>query len=110
MSNNQALIPNHLKPWTDARRRWNLSHMHVQMARELGMNSRDAGKLANHRQERWKRSLPEFITHLYIKRFGRMPGVVRTIEEIAAAEKDEAPGKERCVSSRQRQSPSTRFH
>lgn len=86
MSRNQAFIPNRLKPWIDARRRWNLSHMQVQMARELGMNPKEFGKLANHRQERWKRPLPEFIVHLYVKRFGRMPDVVRTIEEIAAAE------------------------
>lgn len=56
------------------------------MARELGMNPKEFGKLANHRQERWKRPLPEFITHLYVKRFGRLADVIRTIEEIAAAE------------------------
>lgn len=86
MSKNQVFIPNRLKPWIDARQRWNLSHMQVQMARELGMNPKEFGKIANHRQERWKRPLPEFIVHLYVKRFGRMPDVVRTIEEIAAAE------------------------
>jgi hypothetical protein len=86
MSKNQAFIPSRLKPWIDARSRWNLSHMQVQMARELGLNPNEFGKLANHRQERWKRPLSEFITHLYTKRFGRMPDVVRTIEEIAAAE------------------------
>jgi hypothetical protein len=68
------------------RRQWNLSHMHVQMARALGMNPNKFGKLANHRQEPWKRPLPEFITHLYIKRFGKVPDVVKTIEEIAAAD------------------------
>ena len=86
MSRNQDFIPNRLKPWIDARRRWNLSHMQVQMARELGMNPKEFGKLANHRQERWKKPLPEFIVHLYVKRFGRMPDGVSTIEEIAAAE------------------------
>lgn len=86
MSSRQAFVPNRLKPWIDARRRWNLSHMQVQMARELGMNPKAFGKLANHRQERWKRPLPEFIVHLYLKRFGSMPAVVSTIEEIAAAE------------------------
>ena len=60
--------------------------MHIQMARELGLNPKKFGKLANHRQERWKRPLPEFIAHLYVKRFGKMPDVVRTIEEVAAAE------------------------
>ena len=60
--------------------------MHIQMARELGMNPKEFGKIANHRQQRWKRPLPEFITHLYVNRFGRMPDTVRTIEEIAGAE------------------------
>ena len=60
--------------------------MHIQMARELGLNPEKFGKLANHRQEPWKRPLPEFIAHLYVKRFGKMPDVVRTIEEVAAAE------------------------
>ena len=60
--------------------------MHIQMARELGLNPEKFGKLANHDQERWKRPLPEFIAHLYVKNFGRMPDVVRTIEEVAAAE------------------------
>lgn len=60
--------------------------MHIQMARELGLNPKKFGSLANHRQEPWKRPLPEFIAHLYVKRFGKMPNVVRTIEEVAAAE------------------------
>ncbi len=55
-------------------------------ARELGLNPKKFGKLANHRQEPWKRPLPEFIAHLYVKRFGKMPNVVRTIEEVASAE------------------------
>lgn len=60
--------------------------MHIQMARELGLNPNKFGNLANHRQERWKRPLPEFIAHLYVKRFGKIPDVIRTIEEVAAAE------------------------
>ena len=35
---NQKRIPPSLQPWIDARRRFHLSHEHVQMARELGMN------------------------------------------------------------------------
>ena len=31
-------IPADLQIWIDARKRFRLSHMHVQMARELGMN------------------------------------------------------------------------
>ena len=87
MSKSQAFIPDRLRPWIDARQRWNLSHAHVQMARELGLNPKTFGKLANHRQEPWKLPLPEFIADLYIKRFGKAPDVVRTVEEIAAADK-----------------------
>jgi hypothetical protein len=40
-------------------------------ARELGLNPRKLGKIDNHRQEPWKAPLPQFIEHLYLKRFGR---------------------------------------
>ncbi len=39
-------------------------------------------RLANHRQERWKLPLPNFIEHLYSKSFGkRAPDQVVSIEE-----------------------------
>jgi len=38
--------------WIDARKRFHLSHMHIQMARELGMNPKRFGSKANHEQER----------------------------------------------------------
>jgi transketolase len=80
-------IPEHLKPWIEARRRFRLSHMHIQMARELGMNPKKLGKLANHRQEPWKAPLPIFIEDIYFKRFGKeKPDKVRTIKEVAAAQ------------------------
>ena len=41
------------------------------MARELGLNPGKLGKISNHRQEPWKAPLPQFIGHLYLKRFGR---------------------------------------
>ncbi len=81
-----------LQPWIDARKRHRLSHAHVQMARELGMNPAKLGSIDNHRQEPWKLPLPEFIEHLYEKRFGKTrPDIVTTIEERArkAASKDE---------------------
>ena len=79
-------IPASLQPWIDARRRFHLSHEHVQMARELGMNPKKLGKLDNPHQEPWKLPLPQFIRQLYSKRFGKgMPDVVRSIEETAAA-------------------------
>ncbi len=39
------------------------------MARELGMNPKGFCKLDNHKQERWKAPLPQFIEELYFKRF-----------------------------------------
>jgi hypothetical protein len=75
-----------LRDWVEARRRHHLSHAHLQMARELGMNPRTLGKLDNHDQEPWKAPLPQFIEHLYLKRFGReRPEVVMSVEERAAA-------------------------
>lgn len=77
-------IPDGLRGWIEARRRHHLSHAHVQMARELGMNPKKLGGLDNHRQERWKRPLPAFIEELYRKRFGRArPEFVLSIEEHA---------------------------
>ncbi|MBI4589597.1 MAG: hypothetical protein HY725_12225 [Candidatus Rokubacteria bacterium] len=82
-------LPERLQVWIDARKRHRLSHAHVQMARELGLNPKRLGKLDNHGQEPWKRPLPEFIEHLYLKRFGkRRPDVVVSIEERARLEKD----------------------
>jgi hypothetical protein len=73
-----------LQDWVDARKRHRLSHAHVQMARELGMNPRKLGKIDNHDQEPWKAPLPQFIEALYEKRFGRrMPAEVISIEEKA---------------------------
>ena len=73
-----------LQAWIVARKRHHLSHAHVQMARELGMNPRSLGSIDNHRQERWKAPLPEFIERLYEKRFERTrPEVVLSIEERA---------------------------
>lgn len=77
-------IPTSLLPWVEARKRHHLSHAHVQMARELGLNPAKLGKIDNHRQEPWKAPLPEFIEHLYFKHFGKeRPDVVLSLEEIA---------------------------
>ena len=79
-------MPERLQIWIDARTRHHLSHAHVQMARELGMNPKKLGKLDNHDQEPWKAPLPEFIEHLYFKRYGReRPEVVMSVEERARA-------------------------
>jgi hypothetical protein len=87
-------IPERLQVWIGARQRHHLSHAHVQMARELGMNPKKFGGLDNHRQEPWKLPLPEFIEHLYAKRFGkRRPDVVVSIEERARMEEDKKASK-----------------
>jgi hypothetical protein len=76
-----------LQPWFEARRRFKLSNAQIQMARELGMNPKKLGSLDNHKQERWKAPLPEFITQCYRKRFGRNgPLQVRSLEEMIQAE------------------------
>jgi SOS-response transcriptional repressor LexA len=81
----KSAIPQKLQPWVDARKRHRLSHAQVQMARELGLNPKKLGKIANHYQEPWKMPLPQFIEHLYRKRFGRPEPVnVRSIERVAA--------------------------
>ena len=81
-----------MQAWIDARKRHRLTHAQVQMARELGMNPTKLGKLDNHRQERWKIPLPDYIEELYFKRFGRQrPETVLSIEEKARlAEKKKA--------------------
>jgi hypothetical protein len=77
-----------LQNWIEARKRFHLSHAHVQMARELGMNPRKLGKLANHDQEPWKAPLPHFIERLYFRNFGReRPQVVMSVEERARAQR-----------------------
>jgi hypothetical protein len=79
----KALPPKH-QAWVQARRRHRLSHAHVQMARELGMNPKKLGSIDNHDQEPWKEPLPQFIEHLYQKRFGpERPEIVVSIERHA---------------------------
>jgi hypothetical protein len=74
--------------WVDARNRFHLSHAHVQMARELGLNPKKLGQKANYHQEPWKAPLPEFIEQLYVKRFGKKrPGHIRSIEQIVGVKK-----------------------
>ena len=68
----KGFIPNKLKPWIEARKKYRLSHAQIQMARELGMNPKKFGGLANHKEEQWKLPLPEYIEHLYQKKFRKM--------------------------------------
>ena len=80
-------IPPKLSPWIEARSRFKLSHADVQMARELGMNPKKLGGLANERQEPWKVPLREFIANCYRKSYGRdAPEHVRSIEQLVKDE------------------------
>ena len=82
MAKQKTLSPKY-QLWIDARTRFNLSDLHIQMARELGLNPRKFGNLANHKQEPWKEPLPDFIESLYRKRFKRnCPEYVRSIERM----------------------------
>jgi hypothetical protein len=84
MSSKPPRIADQLQAWIAARQRHHLSHAHVQMARELGMNSRKIGKLDNANHEPWKLSLPAFIEPLYRKRFGKdRSDVIYSIEDRA---------------------------
>ena len=75
-------IPSKLHPWIEARKRYRLTDAQIQMARELGLNPKKFGKLANERQEPWKRPLGEFIEHIYFKHFGKtQPDRVVSIEQ-----------------------------
>ena len=79
----QKKLPPEYQVWIDARKRFHLSHAQIQMARELGMNPKKLGKLANHAQEPRKAPLPVFIEELYFKRFGkRRPDNVRSLEQM----------------------------
>lgn len=74
--------------WIDARKKFKLSHAHIQMARELGMNPKKFGKLNNHKQEPWKSPLPVFIEDIYFKRFGKeRPENIRSIEQVVKDKK-----------------------
>ena len=74
-------IPDKYKFWIDARKKYHLSHAQIQMARELGMNPKKIGSLANHNQESWKVPLPDFIEDCYYRRFKkRTPDKVISIE------------------------------
>jgi hypothetical protein len=87
MAKRPDFIPQKLRVWIEARKRPRLSHADIQMARELGLNPEQLGKIDNHRQEPWKAPLPVFIETLYSKRFGKdRPDEIKTIEQIVEAQ------------------------
>ena len=76
-------LPEKYQRWIDTRKRYNLSRAHIQMARELGLNPKKFGGLANTKQGPWKLPLPDFIEELYLKHFNKnQPDNVRSIEQM----------------------------
>lgn len=72
-----------LEKWMVAQKRHRLSDKQVQMARELGLNPDKLGKIDNHKQEPWKAPLPQFIEHIYFKRFKcEEPETVKPLKQI----------------------------
>lgn len=92
-----------------AQKRHRLSDKQVQMARELGLNPDKLGKIDNHKQEPWKAPLPQFIEHIYFKRFKREePETIKPLKQILKEmdikkklqkEKKEERRKQRALSS-----------
>lgn len=78
----KSFIPNKLRPWIEARKKYRLTHAQIQMARELGLNPKKFGSLSNSKQQPWKLPLPEFIEDIYFKRFKKiLPVNVRSLEQ-----------------------------
>jgi hypothetical protein len=83
----KGFIPNKLRPWIEARKKYRLSHAQIQMARELGLDPKKLGSMANYQQESWKAPFPDYIEELYEKRFGQtQPDDIRSLE-VRDAEK-----------------------
>ena len=82
-----GIRPDLIAAWETARNRHHLSHAVVRMAYEMGMNPKKLGKIDNHKQERWKAPLPEFIAHCYEKRFGRIITHSESLAVLAAQRK-----------------------
>ncbi len=66
--------------WKKAKKRYHLTDMHIQMARDLGLNPKKFGSLANSKQQKWKAPLPEFIEDIYFKHFKKeKPDIIKPI-------------------------------
>ena len=77
------------------------------MARELGLNPKKFGGLANTKQKPWKLPLPQYIEELYFMRFGkRRPDNVRSVKQIVKdAERKRAARKARRETARPSRPP-----
>ena len=91
----KIVIPEKYQVWIEARRRYHLSDMQIQMARELGLNPRKFGKIANEKQEPCKIPMPQFIESIYLKRFHKsQTDVVQSLEEMIRAQQEKQAEKE----------------
>lgn len=85
----KIVIPEKYQVWIEARRRYHLSDVQIQMARDLGLNPHKFGKIANEKQEPWKIPLPQFIESIYLKQFHKsQPDVIQSLEEIILAQQE----------------------
>lgn len=83
------VIPDEYRIWIEMRRHYHLTVTQIQMARELGLNPRKFGKIANENQEPWKIPLPQFIEAIYLKRFHKnQPDIVQSIEAFVLAQQE----------------------
>ena len=74
-------MSNKLQEWVEAKKKYRLSDVQIQMAHELGMNPKKFGSLANHKQEHWKAPLPDFIEDIYFERFKKdRPDVITKLK------------------------------
>ena len=79
-----------LQIWLEVQRKYHLSNVQIQMARELGMNPNKIGKLATHKQQPWKLPLAQFIEKIYFKQFKRKsPLQVVSLTKVAQQEVQE---------------------
>ncbi|MGB7327512.1 MAG: hypothetical protein WBD31_21730 [Rubripirellula sp.] len=83
---NPNRIPNKFKPWIAIRKKFGLSHTHVQMARELGMDIKRIRQPAKPDPNMPGRlPLNKYIEKLYFDRFEKTePDDVKSMEDLAA--------------------------
>lgn len=82
-------LPEKLQVWVDVRKKHHLSHKHIQMAREMGLDPTKFDRLANPKLDDWKEPLPKYIETLYNKRFSKVqPDEVLSIEKFYQAQQE----------------------
>lgn len=91
-----------LEKWLVAKKKFRLSDMHIQMARELGLNPEKFGKLDNHKQEPWKAPLKDFIEDIYRNRFRKPePDTIKTVEELILEKKNKKEERKNLTQSKE---------